>query len=131
MGVSPFFLSHGYDMDIIQLHGNVTPRTTNSPVAAGERITKKFVDAHVWAQASLVAAKDKQEKQANCYQDLAPAYKPGDKVWLNLHNWKTECPSKKLDACSALYTVQATVGSHVYKLNTPPGVHPVFHTWLL
>ena len=118
-------------MDIIQLHGNVTPRNINSPVAAGERIAKKFVDAHAWAQASLAAAKDEQEKQANRHRDPAPAYKPGDKVWLNLRNWKTDRPSKKLDARSALYTVQAPVGSHAYRLDTPPGVHPVFHTWLL
>ena len=31
----------------------------------------------------------------------------------------------------AFYTVQAHVESHAYQLNTPPGVHPVFHTWLL
>ena len=118
-------------MDIVQLRADVTARTTNSPVAAGERIAKKFPDAHAWAQASLAAAKDEQEKQANRHRDPAPAYKPGDKVWLNLRNWKTNCPSKKLDARAALYIVQAAIGSHAYRLDTPPGVHPAFHTRLL
>lgn len=45
-GVSPFFLSHGYDMEPIQLTSAVAPRSTTSPIAAGERIAKKFVDIH-------------------------------------------------------------------------------------
>lgn len=130
-GVSPFFLSHGYDMDAVQLTMHVTPRHTASPIAAGERIAKKLVDVHDWAQAALASAKEEQERQANVHRDAAPSYKPGDKVWLNLRNWKTNRPSKKLDVRSALYTVEAAVGSHAYRLNTPTGTHPVFHTWLL
>ena len=118
-------------MDAVQLSTPVTPRTTASPVAAAERIAKKLVDAHDWAQAALASAKDEQERQANAHRDPAPFYKPGDKVWLNLGNWETTRPSKKLDARSSLYTIQAAVGSHAYRLNTPPGIHPVFHTWLL
>ena len=130
-GVSLFFLCHGYDMEPIQLTINVTPRTTNSPIATGERIATKLRDAHDWAQTALASASEEQERQANRHRDAAPSYKPGDKVWLDLRNWKTGHPSKKLDARSAMYTVQATVGSHAYRLDTPPGVHPVFHTWLL
>ena len=94
-GVSPFFLCHGYDMDSIHLTMNVTPRPTNSPIAAGERIAKKLVDSHTWAQAALASAKEEQERQTNRHRNAAPLYKPGDKVWLNLRNFKTNRPSKK------------------------------------
>ena len=130
-GVSPFFLCHGYDMEMVQLSATISPRPTTSPISAGEAIAKKFVDTHAWAQASLAAAKERQEQQTNKHRDAAPSYHPGDKVWLDLRNWKTSRPSKKLDSRAALYTVQAAVGSHAYRLDTPTGVHPVFHAWLL
>ena len=79
-GVSPFFLSHGYDMDMIQLSAHVAPRTISSPIAAGERIAKKFVDIHDWAQVSLAAAKDEQERRTNLHRDAPLSYKTGGKV---------------------------------------------------
>ena len=118
-------------MELVQLTAAVTPHPAVSPISAGETIAKKFVDTHTWAQASLAAAKEQQEQQANKHYDIAPSYKPGDKVWLDLRNWKTGRPSKKLDSWAAMYTVQEAVGSHAYWLDTPAGVHPVFHTWLL
>jgi len=44
---------------------------------------------------------------------------------------KTDRQSKKLDVRNAKYTVLERIGSHAYRLNTPPGIHNVFHTWLL
>ena len=55
----------------------------------------------------------------------------GDKVWLDLRNIRTDRPSKKLDFPKAKYTILEKVSSHDYRLNTPPGVYPVFHTTLL
>lgn len=40
-------------------------------------------------------------------------------------------PSKKLDQQCSKFTVLKKVGSHTYHLNTPAGIHPVFHMWLL
>jgi hypothetical protein len=40
-------------------------------------------------------------------------------------------PSKKLDAKYAKYTVTEVIGSHSYRLNTPPGIHNVFHIRLI
>jgi hypothetical protein len=50
---------------------------------------------------------------------------------LSLENIATDRPSKKLDAKYAKYTITDVVGSHSYRLDTPPGIHDVFHTRLL
>ena len=55
----------------------------------------------------------------------------GDKVWFCLKNVKTDRPSKKLDWLNAKYTVTEVVGSHAYRLDTPPGIRNVFHVSLL
>ena len=65
---------------MIQLSAHVASRTISSPIAAGERIAKKFVDIHDWAQASLAAAKGDQERRTNLHRDAAPSYKTGGKV---------------------------------------------------
>ena len=52
-------------------------------------------------------------------------------MWLNLKNYNTLRPSKKLDWKNAKYSIIEAVGSHVYKLDTPSGIHLVFHVSLL
>lgn len=130
-GVSPFFLMHGYDLDVIQLSEPVEDRAMTSPIAKGDAIAKKLSEALEFAQAALASSLERQEFYANQHRQAAPLYRPGDMVWLDLRNVKTQRPSKKLDEKYAKYTVLEAVGSHAYRLNTPPGIHPVFHTWLL
>lgn len=130
-GMSAFFLCHGYHLEPIRLAESVAERPTESPVARGERIVKKLADAQELAQASLASAQELQEHYSNEYRQSAPQYKVGDKVWLDLRNIRTDRPSKKLDARNAKYTVLEPVGSHAYRLDTPPGIHNVFHTWLI
>jgi hypothetical protein len=105
--------------------------TMDSPVAKADRILQKLKDLREWAQAAIATAQDAQEKAANRGRVQAPAYQVGDKVWLSLENIATDRPSKKLDAKYAEYTVTEVVSSHSYRLDTPPGIHNVFHTRLL
>ena len=79
----------------------------------------------------MATAQEAQEKATNRGRTQAPLYKVGDKVWLSLENIATDRPSKKLDAKHAKYTVTEVVGSHSYRLDTPPGIHNVFYTRLL
>jgi hypothetical protein len=58
-------------------------------------------------------------------------YQVGDKVWLSLENIAIDRLSKKLDTKYAKYTVTEVIGSYSYRLDTPPGIHDVFHTRLL
>lgn len=79
----------------------------------------------------MASAQQDQEAQANRYRNPSPAYKVGDKVWLNLKNIKTDRPNRKLDDRSAKFIVTEVVGPHSYRLDVPPGVHNVFNVDLL
>ena len=65
------------------------------------------------------------------YTAASTTVRVGDKVWLALRNVRTTRQSKKLDWKNAKYTVIEVVGSHSYRLNTPTGIHNVFHSNLL
>ncbi len=55
----------------------------------------------------------------------------GDKVWLNLKNIRTDRPCKKFDAKNAKFTIIEKISSHSFRLDTPPGIHNVFHSMML
>ncbi|KAM4064895.1 transposon Tf2-1 polyprotein [Hirsutella rhossiliensis] len=126
-GLSPFFITHGYHVDPIQVKEKL--RTDGrSPVTRAESIVQRFREATEWAQAAIASAQEQQEKNANSRRQPSDQFKPGDKVWLRLRNIRSNRPSKKLDWLSAKYTVLETIGSHACRLDTPPGIHNVFHT---
>jgi hypothetical protein len=79
----------------------------------------------------MATAQQQQEEFANQHRQPAISFRVGDKVWLNLKNIKTDRPSKKLDDKNGKFTVTEVVNSHVYRLNTPPGIDNVFHVSLL
>ena len=79
----------------------------------------------------MAYAQEIQQKYANQHRQPAPKFKIGDKVWLNLRNIKTVRPSKKLDWKNAKYTILEEVSPLAYRLDTPPGIHNVFHVDLL
>jgi hypothetical protein len=128
-GISPLFLTHGYDVDLLDLvKGQEELRTTgNSPVARGEAFVAKLKEAVEVAQAAIATAQEIQEEHTNRARQAAEQFRVGDKVWLRLNNIKTDRPSKKLDWRNAKYTVTELIGSHTCRLDTPPGVHNVFH----
>ena len=131
-GVSPFFLTHGYHVDLIETPTSAYPEHLNrTPTARAEDIVTKLKHAQDWAQTALALAQQQQEKYANKRRQPSPSYKIGDKVWLSLKNIRTARPSKKLDWKQALFTVIGVIGSHACRLDTPPGIHNVFHVSLL
>jgi hypothetical protein len=132
-GISPFFATHGYDVDILSLTSSEEPLRTNgqSPIARGEAFIARLREATEVAQAAMAAAQERQEEYANRTRQVAEQFRVGDKVWLRLKNIKTDRPSKKLDWRNAKYEVTELVGSHACRLNTPPGIHNVFNVMLL
>jgi hypothetical protein len=132
-GTNAFFLSHGWNQSLFE---GITDELSDdderdSPVAQADRIIRRLKEAREWAQSAMAAAQESQERSANRTRDQAPSYKVGDKVWLRLENIKTDRPSKKLDARHAKFTVTEVIGSHSYRLDTPPGIRNVFHPRLL
>lgn len=132
-GLSPFFMTHGYNLEILDLNepSNQSDRRRRSPIQQGEEIVQKLKTASDWAQASMASAQQLQEAYSNNSRDVAPAYCVGQPVWLDLRHVKTDRPSKKLDMKNKKFTVLEKIGSHAYRLDTPPGIHNVFHAWLL
>lgn len=131
-GVSPFLLSHGYPLRTIdpltEVIGHANPK---SPIQKGEEIVTKIKAITEWAQSEMANAQQDQEQQANRHRNVAPAYKVGDKVYLSLRNIRTNRSSKKLENRSAKFTVVEIISPLSYRLDTPPGIHNVFHVDLL
>jgi len=131
-GVSPFFLEHGWYIEPLELQSEPARRTkSQSPIQRADTIVQKLQTAREWAQASMAAAQQRQEEATNRHRQQAYSFKPQDKVWLDLRNIRTDRPTKKLDAKHAKFTVTEVIGSHSYRLDTPPGIHNVFHSNLL
>ena len=126
-GVSSFFLSHGYHPDVLQLETPQQVSKPRSPIQQAEAIVSKIKEATEWAQQNMTAAQQDQEKTANRRRNPAHTYKVGDKVWLNLANYSTTRPSKKLDDRQAKYTVIEVVGPQSYRLNVPGSIDNVFN----
>jgi hypothetical protein len=130
--VSPFFLMHGYHVEPVTFTDDEpTATTTQSPIQQADSIIYKLKQATDWAQAAMAVAQQSQEEAANRTRQQAPAFKVGDKVWLDLRNIRTKRPCKKLDTKYAKFTITERISSHSYRLDTPPGIHNVFHVALL
>lgn len=132
IGTSPFFLDHGYNLEVLELQepgAGAADEVGQQSFSQeqGERIATKLRDALTMAQAEMAAAQQRQESYANRHRQLAPHYRAGDRVWLDLRNIRTDRPSKKLDARNAKYEVVEKVSPYAYRLNTPGDIHPVFH----
>jgi hypothetical protein len=136
-GMSPYFVTHGYHprlgepLQLPETEDDATPNAT--PKERAEHIMRKLRNCVDFAQASMAYAQEQQRKYQDANRDPAPAYKVGDKVWLNMKNIKVH-PSrkKKLSELHNQYEVKRVIGSHAYELSIPPnGIHNVFHTNLL
>lgn len=131
-GVSPFFLSHGYHPRVVDIEGEVLdPIIPSNPRESGQKIVHTIQAATDWAISSMAYAQQSMEAQANKKRGETETYKVGDKVWLNMRNVLTKRKNKKLDWKNYKFTVIEVVSPHSVRLDTPRGIHNVFHTDLL
>ncbi|KAJ3499591.1 hypothetical protein NLG97_g226 [Lecanicillium saksenae] len=115
--VNPFFLVHGYHVEPVTFTDDEpTSTATQSPIQQADTIMRKLKQATEWAQAAMAVAQQAQEEIANQTRQQAPAFK---------------VDNKKLDTKYAKFTVIERISSHSYRLDTPPGIHNVFHVALL
>ena len=134
-GINPFFITHGYNTPLLNYDiaaaDGTEDRGARTPAEMGNEITKKLREASDFTQAVIAYVQDIQQQYANQHRQPAEYLRVGDRVWLNLKNVTIDRPCKKLDWKNAKYTVLKIVSSHSYKLDTPPGIHNVFHASLL
>ena len=129
-GISPFFATHGYNVDPIVLREDMTA-APGSKMGDAEAWAQKMKEAQDWISAALAAAQQRMEDNANRHRTAAEELKVGDEVWLDLKNVKTPKASKKLDWLHRRFKVTKVVGPLTYELDTPPGIHNRFHSDLL
>lgn len=133
-GLTPFFLTHGYNIEQIDVQtppDSKTSAASQNPRDRAAAFIAKLREAQDWAQTAMILSQQQQEHYANQKREPHQALRVGDKVWLNLKNVRTQRPSKKLDWIHHKYTVTKVINANVYELDTPRGIHNRFHTSLL
>ena len=58
-GISPFFMTHGYNVNLIQINKQLEEQDGNArllPVTRGEQVIKKLLDVRNWAEAAIAVA---------------------------------------------------------------------------
>jgi len=133
IGTSPFFATHGYEAtEPVPLREEPGPWVSNSEEKRAQEFIDRIHEAEDILQATMGAAGQKQEEAANRRRNPAPIFRVGDKVWLNLRNYKTERPKKKLDIRQAKYTVSEVISPLSIRLEgIPSNIENVFHPDLL
>ena len=79
-GVSPFFLTHGWEQALFNFENTTDSLQRRSPVQQADALLGKLKDTQDFVQVTIAAAQDSQERQANTHQDQAIIYKVNDKV---------------------------------------------------
>ncbi|KAK3537161.1 hypothetical protein QTP70_002652 [Hemibagrus guttatus] len=90
----------------------------------------------VWDSAhhQLQRALHRRRRTTDLRQSDAPAYQPGQKIWLSTKNIRLRLPCRKLSPrFIGPFTILKQINSVMYKLQLPPGyrIHPTFHVSLL
>src|SRR5215510_9226351 len=67
-----------------------------SRVKAVNEFVERMKSALEEVRSALVKAKDDMTQYYNCHREPTPKYEPGDKVYLDVSDIKTMCPSQKL-----------------------------------
>ena len=136
--VTPFYALYGYHPRF-----GVEPSFKPPPMAKKAELDIKDADAfaarmqelHTYLKEQMTWAQAVYERSAAKRGGApAPVYKPGDEVWLDTRNIRTERPAKKLDSKNiGPLRVLQQVNPNAYRLELPEQmrVHNVFHTSLL
>ena len=133
IGTSPFFATHGYDApNPVPLQEDPVDWVPVSSEKRAKEFVQKIKEVTELCQASMAAASQQQEESANKRRHPATSFRVGDKVWLNLKNYTSDRPKKKLDVKHAKFTVAEVISPLSVRLQgIPSGIENVFHTDLL
>lgn len=129
---TPFFLEHGYHPEPIQVReAPAQNRPTHQREKDAKKLVERLQEATEFAQAALAAAQARSEEAANKRRSAPERYAVGDLVWLNIGNYRSPRPSKKLDWLHRKYRVTKVLGSHNVELDVGSRIWPRFHVDLL
>jgi hypothetical protein len=122
---TPFYLDTGRHPKM-----GFEPRQHASKVEAVNEFKERMATSLEEAKAVLAQAQDDMAKYYDRQRRPAPAFKPGDRVYLESSDIRTTHPSQKLlHRYLGPYEVVEAVGSHTYRLKLPrtmQRLHPVF-----
>ena len=130
-GLSPFFMTHGYHQSIIDFTVPEEQGSSLSPAEQGRQLVERWRNSADMAKAAMAVAQETQERHSNARHLVGDEFRLEDRVWLKLKHVKTTRPIKKLDWIALPYRVLACIGTHAVQLDTPPGIHPIFHVSLV
>jgi hypothetical protein len=129
--VSPFFANHGFHpKHDFELDIRIDFPEEQQAQTAAERLAA----IHDVARSEMRYAQLRYQDYADNHRSPAPAFQPGDMVWVDGRHWRTERPSRKLEnKHHGPYRVSCLVGTHAYELDIPDTVrkHRVFPVSLL
>ena len=129
--LSSFFMTHGYHQLIMDFIVLEEQGSSLSLVEHGRQLVKHWRNSADMAKAAMAVAQEAQKRYSNTRRLVGDEFRPGDRVWLKLKHVKTTRRIKKLDWIALPYRVLTCIGTHVVQLDTPPGIHPVFHMSLV
>jgi hypothetical protein len=130
-GISPFFANYGLNP---KMDFEPDIRVDNPKEDQAHTLADHLSELHDLIKSEMAFTQDRQQEYADRHQLPAPAYRPGDTVWLNARNIHTNRPSRKLDNKRyGPFQIVKEVGKYAYQLELPPTMdtHPVFHVSLL
>jgi transposase InsO family protein len=129
--LSPFFANLGYHPRYdFELDIRVDAPEEREAQTAAERLER----IHEVARVEMRYAQMRQADGADRHRMPAPAFQPGDLVWVDGRNWRTARPSRKLEnKHHGPYRVIRTIGTHAYELDIPATIqkHRTFPVSLL
>ena len=130
-GLSPFFMTHGYHQSIMDFTVPEEQGSSLSFAEQGCQLVERWQNSADMAKAAMAVAQEAQERHSNTRRLVGDEFRPGDRVWLKLKHVKTTRPIKKLDWIALSYRVLACISTYAVQLDTPPGIHLVFHVSLV
>ena len=129
--LSPFFMTHDYHQSIMDFTVPEEQGSSLSPAEQRRQLVERWRNSADMAKAAMAVAQEAQERHSNTRRLVGDEFRLRDRVWLKLKHVKTTWPIKKLDWIALPYRVLACIGTHAVQLDTPPGIHPVFHVSLV
>jgi hypothetical protein len=129
---SPFFANYGYQPETQWIRPAASEANFSNP--ASEKLLARWKGIWEMLQENTHDAQQRMAKWYNTKVQEQPKFKVGDKVMINARNFRTKCPSKKLDHKKiGPVKVVKLIGKHAVRVELPTSMkqHNVFNVTML